>query len=192
MTTVPLKLSMLRFGKALIAASVTFACLSQSMIADNEIASAQSSRRFNFQCEYRERTYTTVATRVSNGRKTSLINWNKGGLGEYSDADRCDIVTSRLQRLEGWGQLNLFTYGIVNGENVICGVASTDKDGCFNRNMIYTLRRGANPVAKVANLREVQTGRINSPINESQGRLYLEFDKYVDLVDSSEITPDQL
>jgi len=180
-----------RFAKALIAASVTFAYLSQSMITDNEIASAQSSRRYNFQCEYRERTYTTVAIRVSNGRGTSLINWNKGGLGDYSDADRCDIVTSRLQRLEGLGQLNWFTYGIVNGEKVLCGIASQKDDGCFNRNLIYTLRAGDNPVAKVLKLDGVQKGNVSSPLNESEGRLYLDFDKYLDLVDSSKITPEQ-
>ena len=186
-----MKLSMPRFAKALVATSVTFACLSQSVITDNEIASAQSSRRYNFQCEYRERTYTTVVIRVSNGRETSLINWNKGGLGEYSDADRCDIVTSRLQRLEGLGQLNHLTYGIVNGENVICGIASKNNDGCFNRNMIYTLRAGADPIAKVLKLDGVQEGEVGSPINESEGRLYLDFDKYLDLMDSSKIAPEK-
>ena len=183
-------MTMPRFAKALVATSVTFACLSQSMITDNEIASAQSSRRYNFQCEYRERTYTTVVIRVSNGRETSLINWNKGGLGEYSDADRCDIVTSRLQRLEGLGQLNHLTHGIVNGEKVICGIATKD-GGCFNRNLIYTLRVGADPIAKVLKLHEVQMGKVGSPLNESQGRLYLDFDKYLDLMDSSKITPEQ-
>lgn len=183
-------MTMPRFAKALVATSVTFACLSQSMIADNEIASAQSSRRFNFQCEYRERTYTTVATRVSNGRKTSLINWNKGGLGEYSDPERCDKVTSRLQRLEDSGQLKHLTHGIVNGENVICGVASI-KDGCFKPNMIYTLRAGDDPVAKVLKLDGVQKGRVRSPIYESEGRLYLDFGQYLDLVDSSKVTPEQ-
>lgn len=184
-------MTMPRFAKALVATSVTFACLSQSMIADNEIASAQSSRRFNFQCEYRERTYTTVATRVSNGRKTSLINWNKGGLGEYSDPERCDKVTSRLQRLEDSGQLKHLTYGIVNAENVICGIASIKHDGCFNHNMIYTLRAGADPIAKVSQLEGVAKGRVGSPINESEGRLYLDFGKYLDLVDSSKVTPEQ-
>jgi hypothetical protein len=166
-------------------------CLISSIISFTEMSVAQAPRKFTFKCQSSQGVYKTVLVNAVSGKRTDFIVWNSGGLGNYPDNVRCALVTDRLQRLSSLGQLEYFVNGIVNDENVICGVASK-KEGCFEHNLVYTLHAGVDPMKKVEKLTGVAIGLVRSPMFETGGRVYLDVKKYLDLLDSSEIKPDQI
>lgn len=186
-----MKLSKLLSTEKVISVGLIAAtCLLSSMTGFAEMSVAQSSRK-SYKCQPSQGVYKTVSINATSGKTTDFIAWNSGGLGGYSDYERCVIVSDRIQRLSNLGQFVYITNGIVNDQNVVCGVAS-EKDGCFERNLVYTLHGGADPIRKVESLYKVVTGRVGSPIFETEGRVYLNVEKYLDLQDSPEIDPAQI
>lgn len=186
-----MKFSRLLFTpKALSVALIAATCLLSSMTGFAEMSVAQSSRK-SYKCQSSQGVYKTVSINAATGKTTEFIAWNPRGLGGYSGYERCVKVSARIQELYDSGRFVYITNGIVNKQNVICGLAS-EKDGCFERNMMYTLRPGDDPKLKVESLYKVATGRVRSLIFETEGRVYLDVEKYLDLLDSSEIDPNQI
>ena len=187
-----MKSSRLLFTKKILSvALIAVTCLLSGMTIFAEMTVAQSSRKSIFKCQSKQGIYRTIRINTSNGRETVFIIWNSGGLGGYNDNKRCEIVTNRLQRLSKLGQLRYFTYGKVNEQKVICGIAS-EKEGCFNPNMLYTLHAGANPIRKVVQFQELAIGQASSPVFETESGLYLDVEKYLDSLESSEIKSEQI
>jgi hypothetical protein len=85
----------------------------------------------------------TVA--YSNNNKAVIISWNTNDFGSnYTPADRCNIVSNKLNALvqsNGGKFKNLrLTNGPVNGRIVICSLKPGEFE-CTGNNLLFTLKR---------------------------------------------------
>ncbi|MBO9998063.1 MAG: COP23 domain-containing protein [Cyanobacteria bacterium SID2] len=78
----------------------------------------------------------------------------------YSPATRCREVSSRLETYRRNRELNLITVGTMNDQRVIC--TSSETNGRCE-NLIFTLRRGADPIATLNNFLAWREGQASTP-----------------------------
>lgn len=111
----------------------------------------------SFECVTAGRDYATIARRGD--RVTPpLFVWRTTEFGrDYTPAQRCDIVTERLNNAVAqnggrFGNLMLTT-GTVNRLPVVCSVNS-ERERCNSRNLLFTLdrRNASNPQAALERL----------------------------------------
>ncbi|WP_377479121.1 MAG: COP23 domain-containing protein [Microcoleus anatoxicus] len=90
----------------------------------------------------------------------------------YNPTTRCQLVSQRLETYRRNRQLRYITVGVMNGQNVIC-TAYQINGVC--QNLIYTLRRGQDPIASLYNLLAWRQGQVEMPsTNESSKIPYID------------------
>jgi hypothetical protein len=125
-----------------------------------------------FSCDTSGHLPKTVAINTATGQGLTVIKWYSeyfSGSG-YDSLTRCNEVSARFQRAYGTGELNYITAGIVNGYSVIC--ATTPGGGCNGRNVLFTLKRGANAAATLQRLFDVRESA-GPALYEASGRTYI-------------------
>jgi len=150
----------------------TFA-LSSAAMFPTQAQAQTSSQRTIFLCVNSGGRWVTVAQRGTKPPSAPMITW-KTAVGEYSQQDRCEAVSSRLTNAvaQNGGSLHglLLTSGRVNGQTVICFVNKSEH--CNSGNILFTLVNPKNAsnsgdvLAKLLRFGQYGTG---SSINEAGG-----------------------
>ncbi|MDT9187154.1 COP23 domain-containing protein [Limnospira fusiformis KN01] len=119
-------------------------------------------------------------TFVRNSRGTfPVIRWvslvfNQAG---YVPQTRCRQVSAKFQEFYERGLLNYVTTGTVNRQPVIC--VSDAKDGpCLG--VLFTLKPNQDARRTIRQLFALQANANAGPLSETDSRLYLDFQEYLD------------
>ncbi|GAB4530751.1 MAG: hypothetical protein Tsb0014_13680 [Pleurocapsa sp.] len=139
---------------------------------------ARSQKSVTFSCSQFEGTPTTVAHTSQHG-DVPIIKWVSGyfaGSG-FDNQTRCNKVSEKFQTYHNQGTLKYFTTGKVNGQPVICAVASKDM-ACNGDTMLFTLKQTSNMNKTLQQLIDVRTGASSQTLNETE-RVYIEFDTFL-------------
>ncbi len=129
-----------------------------------------------FWCRYQSGLPTTVFRDVQ-GQDETWIHWSSSYYERagYSNAERCEQVSARLNRQYVRQQLNYITVGMMNGERVIC-VASVFNGRCLESDgLIFTLKPGQDAVGtlmRLMNKRETEGQSVS--LFESGGVPYID------------------
>ncbi|MFB2878400.1 COP23 domain-containing protein [Floridanema aerugineum] len=126
-----------------------------------------------FRCIRQGNEWVTIAQKGTR-RTGPMITW-RTAVGEFSQQERCQQVSTRLTRAvaQNGGDLSrlLLTSGRVNGQTVICFVNSAER--CNSGNVLFTLvnpRNAASAGDVLAKLVRFGSGRTGSPgVFESGG-----------------------
>jgi len=86
----------------------------------------------------------------------------------YNPTTRCQLVSQRLETYRRHRQLKYITVGVMNGQNVIC-TANQVNGVC--QNLIYTLRRGQDPIASLYNLLAWRQGQVELPSTDESSKI---------------------
>ncbi|MFM9265158.1 COP23 domain-containing protein [Tychonema sp. BBK16] len=136
-------------------------------------------------------TSTGVPVTVYHNPKGAIEPWIEwasdyfSGSG-YNPTTRCQLVSQRLETYRRNRQLRYITVGVMNGQNVIC-TAYQVNGVC--QNLIYTLRRGQDPIESLYNLLAWRQGQVEMPFTNESGTI-----PYIDVreklgEDTDEISP---
>jgi Circadian oscillating protein COP23 len=108
-------------------------------------------------------------------RKTAIIRWKSGQLGQWEPIKRCEAVSPRFQTAYDKGTLNYLTYGWINRQRVIC---STRDYGGPCEELLFTLKAEDNPVQVLNQLNSILGGNASSVLNQNTGQsqVYIRFD----------------
>ncbi|GCL39958.1 MAG: COP23 domain-containing protein [Sphaerospermopsis sp.] len=134
-----------------------------------------------FYCHRVNGKYFTFA-RTEDGRKYRVIRWNSTDFpAPYSPEARCREVSSRFQRNYDHGTLKKIVSGIINKQPVICS-GSDSNTVCNSRNLLFTLKPGANRKAVAAKLFDksaLAAGKIDIQTGDPEDIMF-DFDIYFD------------
>lgn len=122
----------------------------------------------------------TPTTFVKNARGTfPVIRWVSRIFDDvgYVPETRCRQVSSKFQQFQKRGLLNYVTTGRVNNQPVIC--VSNAQDGpCLG--ILFTLKPNQNANRTLQQLFDLRANASAGPLEESQGRLYLDLSQYIE------------
>ncbi len=132
-----------------------------------------------FTCDNSSGTPTTIVQSPKYG-SVRIIEWKTTEFGErFSPQVRCNTVSQKFQKYAMAGTLKYFTTGTVNRQPVICAVANRNAP-CNSESMLYTLKKGSNARTTLKQLLDVRSGSSNGALNETESRIYIDFDKVVE------------
>ncbi|SKB14104.1 conserved exported hypothetical protein [Planktothrix sp. PCC 11201] len=118
-------------------------------------------------------------TFVKNTRGTfPVIRWVSRIFDDagYVPETRCRQVSSKFQQFQKRGLLNYVTTGRVNNQPVIC--VSNAQDGpCLG--ILFTLKPNQNANRTLQQLFDLRANASAGPLEESNGRLYLDLSQYI-------------
>ena len=138
-----------------------------------------SSQEPIFSCDTSSGIPTTVVHSPKHG-SVKIIQWKTTEFGEkFSPQARCNAVSEKFEKYAKAGTLKYFTTGSVNRQPVICAVASKTAP-CNAESMLYTLKKGSNARTTLRQLLDVRSGSSSSALNETESRIYIDFDKIVE------------
>jgi hypothetical protein len=119
-------------------------------------------------------------TFVKNARGTfPVIRWVSRIFDDagYVPETRCRQVSSKFQQFQKRGLLNYVTTGRVNNQPVIC--VSNAQDGpCLG--ILFTLKPNQNANRTLQQLFDLRANASAGPLEESNGRLYLDLSQYIE------------
>ena len=132
-----------------------------------------------FSCDTSGHVPATIVQSPKHG-SVKIIEWKTTEFGEkFSPQARCNLVSQKFQQYAQAGTLKYFTTGSVNRQPVICAVAQKN-DPCNANSMVYTLKKGSNARATLKHLLDVRSGSSHSALNETESRIYIDFDQVVE------------
>ena len=140
-----------------------------------------------FSCATSNGVPTTVA-RTDDGRTVPMIRWTSNafdGAG-WTPERRCQVVSQRFETFRQQGRLSFITTGFINSLPVIC-TTSSNGAACPNDGLLYTLKPGQDPTLALKRLFDVRN-KARSPLNETNGRLYLSINELLSPSDSAAAT----
>ncbi|NEP02335.1 MAG: hypothetical protein F6K58_27535 [Symploca sp. SIO2E9] len=116
-----------------------------------------------------------------------IIHWNSDQLNEseFTVEELCEQVSQRFQTYYDTGELNYITTGRMNRQLVAC-VAEREGGAC--KGLLFTLNSKSKPrlaLQRVLRIRVPTEG----PINETTGRVYVNFEEYLSGQYSSWLNP---
>ncbi|AUT03338.1 hypothetical protein CLI64_24595 [Nostoc sp. CENA543] len=123
--------------------------------------------------------------RTQDGRKLPVIRWTSNNYfpPPWTAQRRCVEVSQRFQRSYNNRTLKYISSGILNKQPVVCAGISKDTV-CTSDNLLFTLKRGANPKAVVTRIldnRGLADGLVHSE-SESDD-ITVDFDLYLERVE---------
>jgi len=160
---------------------LTFA-FSTASVTSAGITQAQTASRTTFSCQTNAGVPTTMA-RTRRGEVLPIIRWKYDGFRDWSPEQRCQEISRRFQQYNELGELNYLTTGMMNSQKVIC-TTSHPQGGC--RNLLLTVRPGANPRQTLLDLLAVRSRSSAGPVSETDGRIYISID---DLIENARQSP---
>ncbi|HAO12466.1 MAG TPA: hypothetical protein DCQ51_15165 [Planktothrix sp. UBA8407] len=95
----------------------------------------------------------------------------------YVPETRCRQVSSKFQQFQKRGLLNYVTTGWVNQQPVIC-VSNTQDGPCLG--VLFTLKPYQNANRTLQQLFDLRANASAGPLEESNGRFYLDLTQYID------------
>lgn len=150
--------------------------LTLSSVAFANPARSQGS---TFACDFSSGVPATVVQSPEHGT-VKIIEWKTTEFGdEFDPQSRCQIVSEKFQEYAKAGTLKYFTTGSVDRKPVICAVATQDAP-CNAESMLYTLKQGSDASETLKQLLDVRTGASGTALNETNSRLYVDFDQIVE------------
>lgn len=158
-------------------------------VAANFISSspAQSQQKPSFTCDTSSGVPATVVQSPQHGT-VRIIEWKTTEFGDdFNPQKRCGVVSEKFQQYAQAGTLKYFTTGSVNRQPVICAVASQNAP-CNSESMLYTLKQGSNPSETLKQLLDVRSGASSNALNETESRIYIDFEKVVEAKAQSNVT----
>jgi len=136
----------------------------------------------SFQCRSSDDVNFTVALSQNGNVSDPIIVWASDAFSSsgYTPERRCQAVTQRLNDALAENDYTLrglyLTVGRVNGQSVVCTVAST-RSGCNRDNVLFTLSSNPrNPEQVLYNLSARTTG---TTVQESGGLPYVDLNQLV-------------
>jgi hypothetical protein len=110
-----------------------------------------------------------------------IIRWSSKHFESagFTPQKRCQIVSRKFQQYYNDGSLKYITTQKVKGNNIVC-VAPEDQSGCTGQLFTLTPGRDPSPGEKLKQLMDIRNLASNNPVNESDGRVYINFDSYVE------------
>ncbi|MEM8831899.1 MAG: COP23 domain-containing protein [Cyanobacteria bacterium P01_G01_bin.19] len=142
-------------------------------------AQSVSAQEPLFTCDSSSGTPTTIVQSPKYG-SVKIIEWKTTEFGEkFSPQVRCKTVSEKFQKYAMAGTLKYFTTGTVNRQPVICAVANRNAP-CNSESMLYTLKKGSNARTTLKQLLDVRSGSSGGALNETESRIYIDFDKLVE------------
>ena len=120
----------------------------------------------SFVCDSFEGRPATVA-KTKNGT-VPIVIWHSEGFSEsgFTPQVRCKQVSARFQTLYRTGQLKYITAGTLNHLPVICATKKLNNP-CSKQNLLYTLKRDADPQLVIKKLMMVRNRATSRGIEES-------------------------
>ena len=132
-----------------------------------------------FSCETSSGVPTTVVHSPKHG-SVKIIEWKTTEFGEkFNPNERCKAVSQKFEQYAKAGTLKYFTTGSVNRQPVICAVASKTAP-CNAQSMLYTLKKGTDAKTTLKQLLDLRSGSGSNALNETESRIYVDFDKVVE------------
>jgi Circadian oscillating protein COP23 len=110
---------------------------------------------------------TTLVWQPEKEGNVALIRWKSEYFGKDTQK-RCQLVSTKFQKLWDAGQLNFITAGTVKRQPIVCGVAN-EGDVCSGQNQLFQLKPFADSSNLIAQLEGVFQGKVSSPVYESGG-----------------------
>ena len=142
---------------------------------------AQPSRKFS--CELMGGAPTTVVKTLRGS--IPMIHWVKSFAGRYNNLNqRCQEVSSRLDRFNRDGKLKFVRTGNINTYPVLCVDAGISGNTCPKNNVLVTLPRGTDSAVvlqQLLDLRARASGRIVQLSGAQQLVRYRNGDAYVNI-----------
>lgn len=160
--------------------SCTFGNLSECESSGVQVSDRQYAEtiRQEFYCSVSSDGIPT--TFVKNARGTfPVIRWVSRIFDDagYVPETRCRQVSSKFQQFQKRGLLNYVTTGRVNNQPVIC--VSNAQDGpCLG--ILFTLKPNQNANRTLQQLFDLRANASAGPLEESQGRVYLDMSQYIE------------
>jgi len=149
--------------------------LGSTLISANPARSQGST----FACDISSGVPATVVQSPEHGT-VKIIEWKTTEFGsEFDPQNRCQIVSEKFQKYAQAGTLKYFTTGSVDRAPVICAVA-TQSAPCNAESMLYTLKKGTDAGATLKQLLDVRSGASGTALNETNSRVYIDFDRVVE------------
>ena len=136
-------------------------------------ASAQEATRFT--CENHQGIPITVAKTPT--KDVPIIRWvsdHFAGAG-YTPEKRCQEVSLRFQSYYDQGLIRFMTTGRMNSQSVVC-VTSQEQGPC--QGLLFTLKPESNPNKTLLELMAVRVSN-SGALNETTGRVYIDFEGYL-------------
>ncbi len=156
--------------------AITFVLTASATIISGSLAHSQEPL---FSCDTSSGVPATVVQSPKHG-SVKIIEWKTTEFGDkFSPEARCNAVSEKFQQYAVAGTLKYFTTGSVNRQPVICAVASKNAP-CNSQSMLYTLRKGTNARTTLKQLLDIRSGSSSSALNETESRIYVDFDKVVE------------
>ena len=121
----------------------------------------------------------TIVRSAKHGDKTMIV-WSSShfaGSG-YNNQRRCNDVTQKFQDFYKKGTLKYLVNGTSNGQAIICAIPNK-KTACNGKTQLYTLKTRGEAKAKLKQLQSIRSGASSRPMYESKGRVYIDFDEYL-------------
>lgn len=139
-------------------------------------ASATDANTIRFICGSWKGSQATLAL-TERHQLVPVILWDSDYFNNagFDSSTRCQIVSDRFQNYYDRGQLNYITTGRVNRMPVVC-VAETWGGPCSG--VLFTLKPSSDPVETLQSLIAIRI-RTQGPLNETQQRPYVDFQKYI-------------
>lgn len=132
-----------------------------------------------FSCDTSSGVPSTIVQSPQHGT-VKIIEWKTTEFGDkFSPEARCSAVSQKFEQYAQAGTLKYFTTGSVNRQPVICAVASQNAP-CNSDSMLYTLKEGSDASQTLKQLLDVRSGATSSALNETESRIYIDFDKIVE------------
>ena len=142
-------------------------------------APSAHSQSPTFFCDTSSAVPATVVRSPRHG-SVKIIQWKTTEFGtKFSPKARCSAVSEKFEQYAQAGTLKYFTTGSVNRHPVLCAVGSRNSP-CNADSMLYTLKKGSNASAILKQLLDVRSGASGSALNETEDRIYIDFDKIVE------------
>jgi Circadian oscillating protein COP23 len=141
---------------------------------------AQSNRKFS--CEVMNGAPTTVVKTVRGS--IPMIHWVKSFTGRYNNINqRCNEVSSRLDRFNRDGKLKFVRTGNVNTYPVLCVDSGISGNTCPKNNVLVTLPKGTDSAVVLQQMLDLRARASGRTIQLSGKQLirYRNGDAYVNI-----------
>ena len=160
-------------------ASCFIAAATLSIVSSAIAASPASAQESIFSCDISSGVPTTIVHSPKHGA-VKIIEWKTVEFGDkFTPEARCNTVSQRFETYARAGTLKYFTTGSVNRQPVICAVASKSAP-CNSQSLLYTLKKGTDAKTVLKQLLDLRSGSSSNALNETESRIYIDFEKVVE------------
>lgn len=151
------------------------ATIAATLIPNSPALSQQTS----FFCGTEDGYPATIVQSPQHGDVT-IIKWKSDRTASigYDNQTRCNIVSEKFQNFYSQGNLKQLTTGRVNRQPVICVVPNKEAP-CNENSMLYTLNPESDANKTLQQLFEIRAGATTEALEETNGRIYVDFEKMV-------------